>query len=493
MDILMVSPELSPLAKVGGLADVVLALSKALRGLGHRVTVALPKSPGVEGAGILLARRLTPVVLPAVGEGPRHEVTVYDGKLASGVELLVLDVPGTFAPGEGATDLYGGPPGETGEGPDGARRFGPFCRAVVELVRARRDAAAQGATTAFDVVHVHDWPAAPVAYLLNELEGARPRTVLTLHNLAHQGLFPLSAVAELGLGPDHLHRTETRAEFVEFYGKVSFLKAGIVAADVVTTVSPTYATEILGPERGERLDGVLRARKSPVVGIANAVDYAVWNPATDPALVARYDADEPSNKGRCKSALQDEVGLPIRPELPLLVSLGRVVPQKGADVLAAALPALLKNDVQVVVAGGGDPALLRALEAAVGPDADRAKVLGRVPEPLAHRLLAAADLVLMPSRYEPCGLVQLYAQRYGAAPIATRTGGFVDTIVDLDAELETGTGFLIDAPTERAVSGGVARALAALGSPRWREVRRRMMRLDLGWDRAARRYDRLYR
>jgi starch synthase len=214
---------------------------------------------------------------------------------------------------------------------------------------------------------------------------------------------------------------------------------------------------------------------------------------TDPALVARYDADDPGNKGRCKTALLQELGLEIRPERPLLVSIGRIVPQKGSDLLAAAIPKLLKADAAVVVAGTGDPVLLGKLQAAVAKAPERAMVLGAAPEAIIHRLLAAADVVMIPSRYEPCGLVQLYAQRYGAIPVACRTGGLSDTIVDCDAALETGSGFLFDKPTAAALVGGVQRALAAMTSPRWGALRRRVMRLDLGWDRPARRYASVYR
>jgi starch synthase len=483
MDILFVASELAPMVKVGGLADVIAALSKALRLLGHKVTIALPRYPGVEAGGLMLARRLTPVVLPAnPAKGiPGAEVTVYDGRLGSGVELLVLDAPGLFFDrpgiyGEGGSDYA-----------DNDHRFGLFCRAVAEIVRHREEAGAP-----FDIVHAHDWPAAMVPYILRERRAAgdtgRTRTVLTIHNLAHQGLFPREALGHLGLGQEHFG-----VDRLEFYGKVSFLKGGVMAADALTTVSTTYAREILTPEYGERLDGVLRTREKDLVGIVNGIDYAVYNPMTDPAIAARYDAEDAGNKGRCKAALLQELGLEIRPDRPLVVSVGRVVPQKGSDLLAAALPKILKNDVAVAIAGTGDPVLVSKLQAAVAKSAERAVYLGAAPEPIIHRLLAAADIFVIPSRYEPCGLVQLYAQRYGALPVACRTGGLSDTIVDCDAQLETGSGFLFDKPTATALVGGVQRALAAMTSPRWGALRRRVMRLDLGWDRPARRYAHVYR
>jgi starch synthase len=391
----------------------------------------------------------------------------------------VLDVPGLYD----RAGVYG----EDGvDYPDNARRYGVFARAVAEAARQRARAG-----NPFDVLHVHDWPSAMAAYLLRygpEAGSIPTKSVLTIHNIAHQGVFPREMLAELGLSQDHF-----KPERLEFYGGISFLKGGILAADAITTVSNTYAREILTPAGGDRLDGVLRARGLPVAGIVNGIDYAVYNPIIDPAIIAHYDAADASNKGRCKSALLAEVGLSVDPDRPLLVSLGRVSGQKGSDVLAAALPKILELDVNVVIAGAGDPKLVAKLEAAAKSAVDSVRYLGRVSEAMTHKLLGAADAVMIPSRFEPCGLVQLYAQRYGAAPIATRTGGLVDTIVDLDAALETGTGFLIDTPTPENLVGGVQRAMAAMGSPQWGNVRRRMMRLDLGWDRPARRYVGVYR
>jgi starch synthase len=489
MDILFVASELAPMAKVGGLADVIAALSKALRLLGHKVTIALPRYPAIEAGGLMLARRLTPISLPAGPGGiPAAEITLYDGRLGSGVELLLLDARLEEAGGRHGKSLFDRP-GIYGKGaedyPDNAARFGTFCRAVAEVVRHRADSSAP-----FDIVHAHDWPAALVPYLLREraAELGRVRSLLTIHNLAHQGLATVDALRFAGLGPEHFSM-----ERLEFYGGVSFLKGGILAADALTTVSTTYAREMLTPELGERLDGVLGTRQKDLTGIVNGIDYAVYNPMTDPALIARYDAEDPGNKGRCKTALLQELGLEIRPDRPLVVSIGRVVAQKGSDLLASALPKLLKSDVAVAIAGTGDPALVNKLEVAVAKAPERAVYVGAAPEPIIHRLLAAADVVAVPSRYEPCGLVQLYAQRYGAVPVACRTGGLVDTIVDCDAALETGSGFLFDKPTAAALVGGVQRAIAAMASPRWGALRRRVMRLDLGWDRPARRYAHVYR
>jgi starch synthase len=318
--------------------------------------------------------------------------------------------------------------------------------------------------------------------------GVPTPTVLTIHNIAHQGVFPKATLPDLGLSWD-----DFTVEGAEFYGSVNLLKQGIVSADVVTTVSPTYARQIQEAEHGQRLDGVLRA-KGRIVGITNGVDYGVWNPATDSNLPARYDAEDTANKFRCKGALQKELGLPLEPEVPLVVHVGRATLQKGTDLVAELVPRLLRgSDAQIVIAGAGDESFVTKLRHAVDKAHGRAYYAGEAPEALVHRMFAAADLALVPSRFEPCGLVQLYAQRYGALPVAHATGGLVDTIVDCDAKLETGTGFLFDEPTVDALYGATQRALSAYVSPRWPALRRRVMRLDRGWERAARSYEQTYK
>lgn len=473
MEILFVTTELAPYVKVGGLADVSSALPKTLKALGHRVTVVMPRFPAFEDAGLLMARRLTPLRL-ALGE-TTYEVTVYDTRLSSQVELALIDVPGLFdRPG-----VYG----EKGEDyADNALRFAVLSRAAAEIARQRG-----GDGAPFDVVHANDWPTALVPKYLKDLGVSTP-SVLTIHNVAHQGVFPRDMLATLGLS-----REDFTVEGAEFYGSVNLLKQGIVSADVVTTVSATYAQEIQTPEHGHRLDGVLRA-KGRVVGIANGIDYGVWNPATDSNLPARFDAEDAANKARCKGALRKELGFPLEPDVPIVSFVGRMVLQKGADLLAAALPRIVRgSDVQVIVAGSGDEALAAKVQAAADKTHGRAVYVGAASEPLVHRIFAASDILLVPSRFEPCGLVQLYAQRYGAVPVAHATGGLVDTIVDCDAKLETGTGFLFDEPTADALYAATQRAISAHASPRWAALRRRVMRLDRGWERAARQYEQAYK
>jgi starch synthase len=480
MEILFVSTELAPYVKVGGLADVVAALPKALRQLGHKVTIALPRFPGFEAAGLLAARRLTPLKFSLGGKA--WEVTVFDARLPTQVELILIDAPGLFD----RKGVYG----EGEDYPDNAVRFAVLSRAAAEIAKQR---AASGSP--FDVVHCHDWPTALVPTHIRELATELPalaatKTVLTIHNLAHQGTFPKDVLPSLGLSWD-----DFSIAGIEFYGGLNILKQGILTAGAVTTVSTTYAREIQTAERGCKLDGVLRERARAIVGITNGVDYAVWNPATDPALAARYDAEDPANKARCKGALQQELGLPLDAAAPLVASVGRLVHQKGSDLIAGVVPRLLRaTDAQVVVAGDGDPSLVKKVEDAVSKGhGSGAAFVRAASEPLVHRIFAGADIVLVPSRFEPCGLVQLYAQRYGALPVARATGGLVDTVVDCDAKLETGTGFLFQEETVEALLAAAERAIAARVSPRWGALVRRAMRLDRGWERPARQYEQVYR
>jgi starch synthase len=473
MEILFVTTELAPFVKVGGLADVSAALPKTLKALGHKVTIVMPRFPAFEEAGLLLARRLTPLALELGGK--KHEVTVYDGRLPSGVDLVLLDAPGLFD----RAGVYGD---RNEDYADNAMRFAVLSRAVAEIVKQRAESGSPP-----DLVHVNDWPTALVSKYLKDL-GVKTPSLLTIHNVAHQGIFPKELLADIGLAP-----SDFNVGGIEFYGQVNFLKQGIVSADAVTTVSATYAKEIQSEEGGCRLDGVLRA-KERITGITNGVDYGVWNPATDSNIVARYDAEDASNKARCKGALQKELGLAIEEKAPIVASVGRLVAQKGTDLVIDAIPRILRgSDAQIVIAGDGDDTFVAKLEHAVEKSGGRVVFIRNAPEAQIHRIFAGADIALVPSRFEPCGLVQLYAQRYGAPPVAHATGGLVDTIVDCDSKLETGTGFLFDEPTADLLYATVQRAIAAFETDRWPALRRRVMRLDRGWERAGRQYEHAYK
>lgn len=488
MDILFVGGEIAPMVRRSDAAEVIASLSKALRALGHRVTIALPRYPAIEQAGVLVARRLSPLVLRGPS-GPATEVVLYDGRLGSGADLLLVDVP---KPGGGAGL-------ERPEGGD-ATAWATFARAVAAVVadRARGDAP-------FDVVHGHDWIGGAALYLVRqaiarEEIASPPRLVLTVHDVAAQGAFGREAIGALGLDDTHFS-----PERLEFWGAVSFLKAGLLAADLVTTPSDTYARELATAERGERMEGLVRAHAGRtggpgVVGVSSGVDYAVDNPATDPSLAARYDADEPSPKGRCKSALAQELGLEIDPERPTLGVVVRVGHAAsggggGAETLLAALPRLLKLDATIVVAATSidDPRLAERLEQALAREPERAAFIAKPTDAQLRRVLAGSDLVLVASGHDACSPWPMRAQRYGAVPVAARAGGAIDTVVDLDAELATGTGLLFDGLSAENVAGAVARGIAAMRSPRWGAVRRRVMRVDHGWERPARRYGALYK
>ena len=261
----------------------------------------------------------------------------------------------------------------------------------------------------------------------------------------------------------------------------------------MTSVSTTYAREIQTPAGGHGLDGVLRARGSKLVGIVNGVDYAVWNPSTDTHIAARYDAEDTAPRARCRGILQKTLGLPID-DSPIVSFVGRLVAQKGIDLLVSAIPRVLRGTEAVfVVAGDGEPALIRSIEDLVQSSHGRVVFARAASEQLVHQMFAGSDVVCVPSRYEPCGLVQLYAQRYGAMPVARATGGLVDTVIDCDAKLETGSGFLFEAESDLELAATIQRALAAHASPAWPSLVRRVMRLDRGWDRPARQYEHVFR
>lgn len=473
MEIVFVSSEVVPFSKVGGLADVSAALPKALRALGHKVTVVSLLYGSIDTSG--LARRLTKVKVPLAGE--TVALDVYEARLPSGVTVVLLGGPRV-------TDRQG-VYGEHGEAyADNHLRFGMLCRGAIEWMRAQPRLP--------DVVHVHDWSTALLPVMLDHLKEEDPRlaavkTVFTIHNLAHQGIFPLETLEEVGLP-----RAYGSVKELEFYGACSWLKGGILHATKLTTVSNTYAREIVTAEGGARMDGVLRSR-GELLGILNGVDPAVWNPSTDPSLVARYDAEGLANKARCKTDLQQRLNLPVNPDVPVFGMVARMESQKGVDLLVDCAPTLLRQHVQVVVQGSGSPALMEAVTALAREMPDKVAYRSDFDDALAHRIYAGSDFFLVPSRFEPCGLAQMYAMRYGTVPVVRATGGLRDTVVDCDPELTTGTGFLFDEATGDALYAAVARALSAYARRgAFAKLVRRTMRGDWSWDRSARRYQSVY-
>jgi starch synthase len=470
--ILFAASELYPLAKTGGLADACAALPAALAGLGADIRVMLP------GYVSALDTAEDKRCLLQLGEG----ASLLLGRTPdSGLPVYLLDWPELFR-------RDGGPyqDNDRRDWPDNLRRFAAFCQ-----VAARLALGGDGQGWQPDIVHAHDWHAGLLPALLALHDGPRPRTVFTIHNLAFQGNFPLDTAHALGL-PDPL----LGADGAEFYGQFSCLKAGIRYADRLTTVSPTYAREIMTPEYGAGMDGLLRARAGDLVGILNGIDNVLWNPGADANLPAPYDADDLAGKQTAKAAVQQELGLDPDAAGPLVVGVNRLTHQKMADVVLAALPDLLEQGAQVVLHGEGDPELEAAFRAAGAGHGTRLAVRIGYEEKLAHRLHAAADLALTPSRFEPCGLTTMYAMRYGALPVTRPVGGLADTVVDADDTERTGaagTGFTFDAPTPVALAGCLRRAEARYREPAaWQRLQRNAMRRNFGWGLSARRYLALY-
>jgi len=470
MDIVHVVSEMVPFSKTGGLADVAGALPAAQAALGARVSVITPLyDPARVGA---IDHHARPVHLTLNGRAQDAQVAVTHTREGVTVYHLrapeLYERPGLYA--EGGVDY-----------PDNALRFGFLAHAALAIVRAEN--------LKPDVLHAHDWQAGLVPLLVRERLGRLFDTVLTIHNLGYQGLFDPSALADADLPPGLFH-----PEGVEFWGRVSFLKAGLVAADRLTTVSPRYALEITTPEYGHGLDGVLRARQADLVGILNGIDDAVWNPATDPHLPARYDVDDLAGKKRCREALAAELGFPapVPPGRALLGVVSRFAVQKGFDLLFEALPRLLERDVALVVLGAGEAVYEQGFRDLQAAHPGRVRVRVAVDEGLAHRIEAGSDLFLMPSRYEPCGLNQMYSLRYGTLPVVRETGGLADSVPDADADPQ-GLGFSFQPPTADALLGAIDRALAAWADPaRLGELRRRGMSRDFSWRAAARKTLDLY-
>ena len=457
--VLFVAPECAPLTKTGGLGDVAGALPPALREIGVDARVLLP------AYGALPGRELA--TLDLLGK----KVRLLESNLPSGVPLYLLDCP----------DLYrrNGGPYQTAQGedwPDNALRFGVLSRAAALL-----GGAASPLDWRPDVVHCNDWPTAlaPV-YLEREPDAAA--SLMTVHNLAFQGLFEPSVLRALGLP-----QSDYSVEKLEFYGRLSFLKGGLVCADALTTVSPTYAGEIQSEALGCGLDGVLRERHADLSGIANGIDTTVWDPAGDALIARNYDAAAIDAKRINKRALQERLGLAADEEVPLLGMVGRLTHQKGIDLVLAAADALVALPAQLAVLGKGDRDHEHALAALAARYPGTVAVANGFNEELAHLIEAGADVFLMPSRFEPCGLNQMYSQRYGTPPVAHATGGLIDTISDGE------TGFLFDRPESGALLGAVRRALALRRDPgRWRAMQRAGMTRDFSWAEPARRYADLY-
>lgn len=475
MKILFVTPECTPYVKTGGLGDVSAALPAALQTLGCDVALLIPAYADMQVDGVL-ERTLT---LPGAGRWPAAQLLQV--RPASGPPLLLLSCPGLY--GRAGTPYA--QPGDS-QGHLQALGFGLLAHAAAVLGSPDTPWGWQA-----DIVHANDWPCGLAPLYLHQRraggQGGVARSVMTIHNLAFQGLFPMGAADLLDVNPQH-----RGVQGVEFWGKLSMLKAGLQYANAITTVSPTYAAEIQQQHLGFGLDGVLREHRGRLFGLLNGIDTAVWNPSSDPLIAAPYSVDRLQPKALNKKALRQRCGLQ-QGDGPLLGMVGRLTAQKGVDFILAAAEGLISRGAQLAMLGRGDAGLEQALSNLAAAHPGAVHVTLGFDEALAHQIEAGADCFLMPSRFEPCGLNQMYSQVYGTPPVVSRTGGLADTVTDVDAAMATGTGFVMPSLTQAGFDAAMERVLVAWRQPvQWAALQKRAMSQDFGWMRAARPYMDLY-
>ena len=461
----MVASEATPFVKTGGLADVIGALPAALKQRGHDVAVVVPGYRTIRFPGAVREawRNLR------ISLGPGYTCDIYEA-IERDVPFYFVDCPELYD----REGLYGAGGSDY---PDNHLRFGVFSRAALEVVRHLFRP---------DILHCHDWQSALVPVYLHEYFQSDPtflgiRTLFTIHNLGYQGLFPASVLPDLGLGPN-LFTPET----LEFFGRVNLLKGGILFSDQVSTVSKGYAREIQTPEYGFGLDVLLRSRADRLTGIVNGVDYLEWSPETDQFIASHYSAGDLSGKRECTQALLSEFKLPVELDRPAIGIVSRFVDQKGFDLIAGIAPALLDLDLCLTVLGSGEERYESLFRSLANARPDKIGVTLGYDNPLAHRIEAGADMFLMPSRYEPCGLNQIYSLRYGTIPIVRATGGLDDTI-------DQGTGFKFSDYSGAALLDAIRTALAVYNDREaWVAMMRRAMAKDYSWAAASAEYSALY-
>jgi len=478
LKIVFVCSEAVPFAKTGGMADVLGSLPEAISKLGHTVSLIIPLYGSFDREKLDLEKLAEVIDVPVGEEIKRCEV--YRSKEIEGVDTYLIDHPDYF----GREFLYGTPEGDY---PDNDDRFAFFSRAALEVMTAC------GLTP--DIVHCHDWQTGliPVYLRMGEigLEGFENcRVFFTVHNLAYQGNFEFEALEKAGL-PPWLYRME---EGLEFYGNVSYLKGGIVFADVVTTVSPSYSREIQKDGLGLGFEGILRARTDSLHGIVNGIDYKEWNPETDPYLPVKYSLDKLSPKQEIRKALLEKCGLEPSDERLVVGMISRLAEQKGLDIMSEALPHLFDEDVYFVILGFGDKVYHDLLGELAEKRDDRLSVTFAFDNEFAHMIYAGSDIFLMPSRYEPCGLGQLIAMKYGTPPLVRATGGLKDTVSRYDPGTGFGTGFVFEDYTEEALLEELLRAIHLYRNRRkWQKLVTNAMSQDYSWDASALQYIDLYR
>lgn len=471
--ILMVASEVHPFAKTGGLADVLGALPRALAKLGHYVDVVMPRYRGITAG--------SPIGQTSVSLGGQVDVVDVSAVIERGVRIVFVAHPGYYE----RDYLYGAP---SRDFPDNPERFAFLSQAALSW------AASTGHR--YDIVHAHDWQTGLVPLMLQRTVPAwrgpvRPATVFTIHNLAYQGIFDASWLPRLGLGYDLM-----RMDALEYWNRISFLKSGIVFSGIITTVSPRYAEEIQTPELGFGFDGILRVRSADLVGILNGIDYDQWDPERDLNLPVPFSASKMAGKAAAKRRVLEAFGLSRSKDSrrrPLVAMISRLVDQKGFDLLdqiADALPAL---GASFVLLGSGEPRFETQWRGLADRHPGRIGVRIGFDDGLAHLIEGGADIFLMPSRFEPCGLNQMYSLRYGTVPVVRATGGLFDTVHDVDEKSGRGTGFTFLEYTPGALLGALGRALELFENrPAWRRIQRDGMREDFSWDASAREYVKVY-
>jgi starch synthase len=483
LNILFVSSEVEPFAKTGGLADVSNALPQSIKGSEHEIRVIMPKYGCINERKSKLHDmiRLKEIEVPM---GPKSRIaSVKSSFIANNsikVQVYFIDNPHLF----GRSGLYVHPDTKK-DYPDNDERFIFFCRGVLEVLKKLGWQP--------DIIHCNDWPTGLIPAYLKTVYKDDPfykdtRSVFTIHNMAYQGVFPKTAFPKTQLPPELMS-----IEGVEAYGHVNFLKAGLVYSDAITTVSERYAQEIRTSEEfGAGLQGIVNKRKNDLTGILNGVDYSVWDPSVDPLIPLKYDAKSIDLKLENKKALLAKMGLPFNERIPVIGIISRLADQKGFDLIGEELDALMKMDLQLVVLGTGEKKYHDLFEKAQRKFPEKVAAALTFSEDLAHLIEAGSDMFLMPSRYEPCGLNQIYSLRYGTIPIVRATGGLDDTIDD--AVTPGGTGFKFKNYSSAEMVKAIHRAVAAYGDQTgWRKLVKNGMAKDFSWEASAKKYIQLYR
>jgi len=477
LKVLFASSEIAPFAKTGGLADVCEALPKALVPLGVQPTLVLPYYRVVKEGKWNLEKVIAD--LPVRLGAAEIKANILQGRLTDEIPVFFVQCDEFFD----RAYLYGTPKGDY---EDNAQRFAFFSRAVFVLSEALKQQ--------WDIIHCHDWQTALIPiYLKTRFSGhplfARTKSILTIHNLGYQGIFPPDIFPLLGL-PAHLFSIE----WLEFWGKVNFLKGGIVCADQVTTVSPTYAKEIQTPEFGYGLEGVLKDQTAKLIGILNGVDYAQWNPADDPHLKTHYTPDDLRGKKACKKDLLKRCGLsPHLMKRPLLGVISRLAGQKGVDILSEVAERMMAEGAGLVILGSGEEKYERLLVQLSKKYSKQMSMTVAFDEALAHQIEAGCDIFLMPSLYEPCGLNQMYSLEYGTIPVVRKTGGLADTVAEVDIKKKKGTGFTFVDYDPDAFWKAIAKALQCFADKElWVQLIQQAMAQDFSWSRSAGEYLKLY-